>query len=180
MVSAAPVQANKKATDTTPAEDLQIYTGAISQKRFPGVPQQEFANGVYSIDEVSRQSWEAIEEFPPYEPMIEEGETMWNTPFANGKGYADCFAEGPAQRKNYPYWDAKRKMVVTLPLAINECRAGQRRAAAEVQEGRRSPACWPTCPTSRAARPSMCASPTPPRWRPTTRARPSTSPDAVS
>ena len=121
VVSAAAVHANKKATDTTPAEDLKVYRDYFT-KRFPGVALQEFANGVYSIDEASRQSWEAIEEFAPYEPMIEDGEALWNTPFANGKGYAECFPEGPAQRKNYPYWDVKRAMVITLPLAINECR----------------------------------------------------------
>lgn len=54
--------------------------------------------------------------------MIEEGENIWNTPFANGKGYADCFPDGPAQRKHFPHWDAANKRVMTLPLAINECR----------------------------------------------------------
>ncbi|OOY35249.1 sulfur oxidation c-type cytochrome SoxA [Solemya velum gill symbiont] len=111
----------KNAADTTPAQDIETYRSYFT-KKFPGVPLQEFSNGVYAIDKVSRDSWEAIEEFPPYEPFIEEGEELWNTPFANGKGYADCFKDGPAQRKNYPHWDAKRKMVVTLPLAINECR----------------------------------------------------------
>lgn len=115
------VAADKMATDTSPSEDLKVYR-TYFMKRFPGVPLQEFANGVYAIDKVSRDSWEAIEEFPPYEPMIEEGEGMWNKPFANGKSYSSCFADGPAQRKNYPHWDADRKMVVTLPLAINECR----------------------------------------------------------
>ncbi len=89
---------------------------------FPKVPKEEFVNGVYAIDPVGRENWEAIEEFPPYEPFIEEGESMWNTPFANGKGYQDCFKDGPAQRKNYPHWDKARKMVITLPLAVNECR----------------------------------------------------------
>lgn len=106
---------------TTPAEDLEIYRNYFV-KRFPGVPLEEFANGVYSIDSVSRQSWEAIEEFPPYEPMIEDGEKMWNTPFANGKSYADCFGGTPAVAGKYPHWDGKRGMVTTLALAINECR----------------------------------------------------------
>ena len=113
--------AEKKATDSTPAEDLKLYRDYFI-KRFPGVPLQEFANGAYALDEAARQNWEAIEEFPPYEPMIDEGRGMWETPFANGKSYADCFPEGPAQRKNFPRWDIARKMVVTLPLAINECR----------------------------------------------------------
>jgi sulfur-oxidizing protein SoxA len=113
--------ADKKAIDTSPAEDLNTYQDFFF-KRFPGVPLQEYQNGVYAIDKVSRDSWEAIEEFPPYEPMIEAGETMWNTPFANGKTYGSCFNDDPAQRKNYPHWDNKRKEVITLPLAINECR----------------------------------------------------------
>ena len=121
VIGAGTAYANQKAGDSSPAEDLKLYREYF-QKRFPGVPQNEFANGVYSIDEVSRQSWEAIEEFPPYEPMIEEGEAMWNTAFANGKGYADCFPDGPAQRQNYPHWDDTQKMVITLPLAINACR----------------------------------------------------------
>ncbi len=119
-ISASVVMADKKATDTSPAEDLKIYRDYF-QKRFPGVPLNEFGNGVYSIDKVSRDSWEAIEEFPPYEPMIEAGEAVWNKSFANGKSLGSCFSDDPAQRKNFPYWDAKRKMVVTLPLAINEC-----------------------------------------------------------
>lgn len=113
--------ADKKAIDSSPAEDLKTYQDFFF-KRFPGVPMAEYANGVYAIDKIARDSWEAIEEFPPYEPMIEEGEEMWNTPFANGKGYGSCFNDDPAQRKNYPHWDDKRKEVVTLPVAINECR----------------------------------------------------------
>lgn len=105
----------------SPADDLKLYRDYF-MKKFPGVPLEEYANGVYAIDRVSRDSWEAIEEFPPYEPFIEEGEAMWNKPFANGKGYKDCFPDGPAQRKNYPYYDSKRKMVVTMALALNECR----------------------------------------------------------
>ena len=120
-LSASVVMADKMAADTSPAEDLNLYRDYFS-KRFPGIPLNEFGNGVYAIDKVSRDSWEAIEEFPPYEPMIEAGEAMWNTPFANGKGYGSCFGDDPAQRSHFPYWDAKRKMVVTLALAINECR----------------------------------------------------------
>jgi sulfur-oxidizing protein SoxA len=102
-------------------EDIERFQN-FYVKKFPNTPKEDFVNGVYSIDAVGRENWEAIEEFPPYEPAIEEGEAMWNTPFANGKGYKDCFPDGPAQRKNYPHWDKERKMVVTLPLAINECR----------------------------------------------------------
>ena len=103
------------------AEDIQTFQHYYL-KKYPKVEKDDFTNGVYAIDPVGRENWEAIEEFPPYEPFIEEGEEMWNTPFANGKSYKDCFPEGPAQRKNYPHWNKERSMVMTLPLAINECR----------------------------------------------------------
>lgn len=114
------VMASKKA-ESTPDEDVKAYRDYF-EKRFPGVPLEEFGNGVYAIDAVQRENWEAIEEFPPYEPMIDEGEAMWNKAFANGKSYADCFGDDPAIEGKYPHWDKKRKEVVTLPLAINECR----------------------------------------------------------
>jgi len=104
----------------SPSDDLELYRHYYL-RRFPGVHLAEFANGAYAIDRLSRDNWKAIEEFPPYDPMIDEGETLWSTPFANGRSYADCFTGNPAQRKNYPRWDRKRKQVVTLSQAINHC-----------------------------------------------------------
>jgi sulfur-oxidizing protein SoxA len=106
---------------STPEEDLKLWN-AYFQKRFPQVERNDFANGVYSIDPVGRENWEAIEEFPPYEAAIIDGEEMWNTAFANGKGYADCFPDGPGIAGKYPYWDKDKGMVMTLPLALNNCR----------------------------------------------------------
>lgn len=106
---------------STPEEDLNAFRGYF-QKRFPNVEMDEYVNGVYSIDPVGRQNWEAIEEFPPYEPFIDDGKTMWETPFANGKTYKDCFPDGPAIESSYPRWDKEKGMVMTLPLALNKCR----------------------------------------------------------
>jgi len=52
--------ADKKAIDTSPAEDLKAYQDFFF-KRFQGLPLEEYANGVYAIDEVARASWEAPE-----------------------------------------------------------------------------------------------------------------------
>lgn len=106
---------------SAPEDDLRIVREYF-EKRFPKVPFEEYVNGAYAIDPVGRENWEAIEEFPPYEPFIDEGGEMWNTPFANGKTYQDCFPDGPGVAGKYPHWDAQRGMVVTLALAINECR----------------------------------------------------------
>ena len=92
-------------------------------KRFPDTPLADFANGVYSIDADLREQWQEIEEFPPYELAIERGQALFETPFANGKTYADCFPNGGIGiRQDYPYFDNKRSEVITLELAINECR----------------------------------------------------------
>ena len=82
---------------------------------------EDYINGAYAIDPAGRENWEAIEEFPPYEPFIDDGKTMWDKPFANGKTYSDCFPDGPAIAGKYPYWDKEKGMVMTLPLALNQC-----------------------------------------------------------
>ena len=104
----------------TPEQDRRAF-GNLMAKKFPGVPLQEYANGVYAIDSVGRDNWEAIEEFPPYEPFIDAGEEMWNKKFKNGKSYTSCFGT-PVIAQKYPQWDKDQQMVVTLPLAINQCR----------------------------------------------------------
>ncbi len=106
----------------SPESDLKAFRDYF-HKRFPNVPFDEFANGVYAIDQASREQWEAIEEFPPYEIDIEKGKELFNTPFKNGKTYASCFPnEGIGIRQNYPYFDTRTGKVVTLESAINDCR----------------------------------------------------------
>ncbi len=121
MLTALVCGLGMNAVVASPQDDILRFQQYFLE-RFSEVPEEEFTNGAYAIDPIGRENWEAIEEFPPYEAYIDEGESMWNTPFANGKGYVDCFPEGPAIRHKYPYWDRERGMVITLPLAINECR----------------------------------------------------------
>jgi sulfur-oxidizing protein SoxA len=105
-----------------PAEDRAAFQKYF-EKRFPSVEADAYVNGVYALDEASYQQWLQIEEFAPYELAIEEGKALFETPFANGKTYADCFPNGGiGVRQNYPYFDTERGEVVTLELAINECR----------------------------------------------------------
>ncbi len=105
----------------SPEADREAFQN-FYKNRFTNVPMEEYPNGVYSIDPVGRENWEAIEEFSPYETFIDDGQEMWEKPFANGKTYKDCFADGPAIAGIYPLWDKKNGMVMTLPLALNKCR----------------------------------------------------------
>lgn len=130
MVCTAPV-----AVHAGPQEDLKDFR-AYFEKRFPDVALMDYVNGVYSIDQPSREEWESIEEFPPYELNIENGKTLFNKPFKNGKTYASCFEnEGKGIRQNYPYFDEKRGELVTLESAINDCRTANGEEPLKWQKG---------------------------------------------
>lgn len=106
----------------SPEEDRLVLVNYYSE-RFPDVPMQEFANGLYAFDEVAREQWIEMEDFPPYEIAIEDGQALFEKPFSNGKSYADCFDNGGiGVKQNYPYFDAAAGEVMTLELAINRCR----------------------------------------------------------
>jgi sulfur-oxidizing protein SoxA len=105
-----------------PAQDLKNFRTVYTDK-FPDTSFQDFANGVYSIDKGSREQWEAFEEFPPYIIYVDKGEALFNKPFKNGKTYLSCFPNAKKGiKQNYPFFDTKRNEVITLELAINECR----------------------------------------------------------
>jgi len=120
VVSAA--QPLSAANDGNPQADAKAFKEYFV-KRFPKVPLNDFVNGPYSMDEGLRKQWKAIDEFPPYEFAIDQGKQMFATPFKNGKTYADCFpSKGIGIRQNYPYFDSKSGQVITLEVAVNQCR----------------------------------------------------------
>jgi sulfur-oxidizing protein SoxA len=106
----------------TPQEDLSKFRDYFA-KRFPDTPFNDYINGVYSIDAASREQWQEIEEFPPYELNIEKGKELFSKPFKNGKTYASCFEnDGMGIAHRYPFFDTASGKVVTLESAINACR----------------------------------------------------------
>lgn len=110
------------ASDVNPKADFKAFRKYFTE-RFPNVKLNDFVNGPYSMDAGLRKQWLAKEEFPPYEFAVEKGKQMFNTPFKNGKSYADCFEnKGIGIRQNYPKFDAKSGKVITLEVAVNECR----------------------------------------------------------
>ena len=110
------------ALSATPQEDRTQFLEHY-QERFPNLRLEDYANGVYAIDPIARQSWQAIEEFPPYEPAIEQGKELFQSPFTNGRHYADCFPDkGIGIAHTYPKWNKAKGEVVTLAAAINACR----------------------------------------------------------
>jgi sulfur-oxidizing protein SoxA len=105
-----------------PQADFKAFRDYFT-KRFPQVPLSDFVNGPYSMDADLRKQWESIDDFPPYDFAVDRGKDMFATPFKNGKSYGDCFPQrGIGIRQNYPYFDDKSGQVVTLELALNQCR----------------------------------------------------------
>lgn len=106
-----------------PEEDRLAFV-AFFETRFPAIPLAEFANGIYAIDSDAREQWIDIEDFPPYEFTIDAGEALWQASFTNGQTYTDCFTD-PIEdiRPRYPQFDEASGVVVTLELAINNCRS---------------------------------------------------------
>ncbi len=121
-LAGALLSAPAMAGSTDPASDLEAFRDFFA-KKFTDTPFDDYVNGIYSIDAASREQWESIEEFPPYEINIEKGEALFNKAFANGKSFATCFpkATDGGVKQNYPYYDTKAKTVVTLEGDINKC-----------------------------------------------------------
>jgi L-cysteine S-thiosulfotransferase len=105
----------------TPEQDRLALLQQV-ESRFPNVERQDHINGAYALDAAKREQWIAMEDFPPYEFTIEDGETLWYESFSNQKSYSDCFGDSTAIKQHYPRWDEATAEVVTLDLAINQCR----------------------------------------------------------
>jgi sulfur-oxidizing protein SoxA len=105
-----------------PQEDLAAYQNYF-KKRFPDLSLEDLSNGMYNFSQDKRSQWEAIMEFPPYELAIDEGQELFNTPFANGKTYSDCFdKKGLGIAHTYPRFNSNTGKVETLAAAVNDCR----------------------------------------------------------
>ena len=105
-----------------PAADAKAFRNYFVRK-FPNVKLEDFVNGPYALNEDMRRQWEEKEQFPPYEFSLEMGKEMFARPFGNGKGYPDCFPnQGIGIRQNYPYFNSDEGKVITLELALNQCR----------------------------------------------------------
>ncbi|MFT5209763.1 MAG: sulfur-oxidizing protein SoxA [Flavobacterium sp.] len=105
-----------------PIDDLAAMQDFFT-KRFPSIELKAHGDGVYALDESKREQWMEIEDFPPYEIAVDEGEALFGITFSNGKSYASCFDnEGIGVKHNFPYFDKEKGEVITLALAINQCR----------------------------------------------------------
>ena len=103
-------------------DDWNLFRDYFS-KKFPSIAIEEYINGSYIFDEKAKEQLMELEEFPPYEFDIDQGKVLFETPFANGKFYSDCFENnGIGIKHKYPKWSESQNTVITLEYAINQCR----------------------------------------------------------
>ena len=100
----------------SPQNDLKEFRKYYLNK-FPGVKLQDFADGIYGIDKGRRIEWEAMEEFPPYEPGVEVGKELFEK-----HNVGSCFKNGGIGiRQLYPWFDNKSGKIHTLEADIMAC-----------------------------------------------------------
>lgn len=105
----------------SPEED-RTHLVEFFGKRFPGVQLDDYVYGALIANPGGRQQYEQIMEFPPFLGDIDKGKKIWETPFRNGKTFADCFPDaGHNVVGNYPYFDVRLDKVITFENAINAC-----------------------------------------------------------
>ena len=118
----------------TPEQDRQALIKYYTQK-YPNIKVDDYVYGALAFDADSKAQYNSIMEFPPYESVLDDGRKMWETPFKNGKKYADCFPNGGKQiAGNYPQFDEAKGKVVTLHDAINNCRVANAEEALKVND----------------------------------------------
>lgn len=107
----------------SPESDLKDFQGYF-KKKFPNVKFEEFSNGLYALPgaEDRRAEWQGLMDFPPFELELSKGKKFWDK-----NDLKSCFKnDGKNIAQGFPYWDAKKKKVITLEGAINDCLASKK------------------------------------------------------
>lgn len=118
----------------TPEQDRQAFIKLYTQK-YPNIKVDDYIYGALAFDDDSRAQYNSIMEFPPYESVVDQGRKMWETPFQNGKRYADCFPNGGKQiAGTYPQFDDAKGKVVTLQDVLNACRVANGEEAYKLED----------------------------------------------
>lgn len=114
------------AAGATP-EQVRTEITARLQQQLPGLAAQDFAAGSAALDEELRAQVE--QGAAAAAPLVEAGRKLWTAKFHDGKSLAGCFPNAGRRIAGfYPQYDARVKRVVTLEMAINQCRKAHREA----------------------------------------------------
>ncbi len=105
----------------TPEADRAAFI-ALYRDLFPDKPLEHYVDGALMLSADAKSQFDSIMEFPPFQGDLDQGRTLWETPFRNGKTFASCFAnDGRNVAGHYPYYEADGDRVVTFEMDINRC-----------------------------------------------------------
>ena len=94
------------------------------EKRFPGIPLDDYVLGGFMLNPDGRRHYEDIMAFPPFEVEVDRGKAMWETPLRDGSTYAQCLPDGGrGVAGTYPRYDEKERQLITFEMMLNRCRA---------------------------------------------------------
>jgi len=103
------------------AEQVRTEIAARLQQQLPDLAAQDYAAGGAAFDEALRAQIE--QNAGAAVPLVEAGRKLWTAKFRDGKSLAGCFPNGGRRvAGHYPLYDARLKRVVTLEMAVNQCR----------------------------------------------------------
>ena len=88
----------------------------LKNRYIKGIKGADFDKGSYAYDKGGRSQYNDINEMPPYEDAIDEGQSLYE----NSKTLQKCFPKTDISGE-YPMFDEKKGEVVTLTGAINNC-----------------------------------------------------------
>jgi sulfur-oxidizing protein SoxA len=116
--------------EKTPEATLKAIE-AFFHQTMPNVKGDAFVEGALNFPNsdlgynkmwAERLSDGAFDQPEEYAKSLAIGKKIWETPFANGKTFASCFANGGKGAANdYPKVDAASGKVVTFEAALNKC-----------------------------------------------------------
>lgn len=116
VVSLGMITTHTLATNVT--ADQKAFIGHFKE-RFPQVPFADYTNGVYAIDEASREQFEDITDgIAPHEISVEQGGKEF---IKFGLNKCASLRDPAAARIKHPYFDEASQSVVTLEGAIKKC-----------------------------------------------------------
>lgn len=118
LTTAALVLIPGLAIPADPVEDVRAFQ-YFFHKRFPDVPFDDFANGVYALPMATeeRSKFEQSMRVTPFDMDLQKGKQFWEQ-----HNLGSCFKNnGRNIAQHYPYWDERTQMVRTVELDINEC-----------------------------------------------------------
>lgn len=95
-------------------------------RKFPDIAITQYVHGALAFNLDAMDQYQSIMAAPPFLADLEKAERIWNTPFKNGKRYADCLPKGGrGLAGQYPKFDGALGRVVILEEVVNACRSAQ-------------------------------------------------------